>query len=99
MPLQRYYDILTVFTSIDMLITFVIPSVLIVTFNAKIIVKLRHYQEQNALKLKRMRAQVSSVMVSSLQLYSYFTINISLELRCFSQPSRSNGVLESFDTR
>ena len=57
MPLPQYYDILTVITAIDMLITFMIPSVLIVVLNIRIIMKLRHFQQQSVLKLKRMRGQ------------------------------------------
>ena len=57
MPLPQYYDALTVITAVDMLITFMIPSVLIVVLNIRIIIKLRHFQQQSVLKLKRMRGQ------------------------------------------
>ncbi len=55
MPLPQYYDILTVLTGVDMLVSFLIPSTLIIVLNIKIMMKLHMYQEQSALKLKLLK--------------------------------------------
>ena len=47
-PLPRYYDVITVMTSIDTILSCIIPSVLIVILNVRIILKLHQYQLKRA---------------------------------------------------
>lgn len=48
-PLPQYYDIMTIISSIDTLFACVIPSVLIVVLNVRIMIKIHQYQSrQNA---------------------------------------------------
>ena len=43
-PLFQYYDIMTIISSVDTLFACVIPSLLIVVLNVRIMIKIHHYQ-------------------------------------------------------
>ncbi len=43
-PLLEYYEILTIMTSLDTFVTWVIPSLIIVVLNVRIIIRIHHYQ-------------------------------------------------------
>ena len=48
MALPRYYDVLTVMTSVDTFLAWILPSLIIVVLNVKIIIKLHYYQRRCA---------------------------------------------------
>lgn len=48
MPLPQYYDVLSIMTSIDTFLAWVLPSLLIVVLNVRIIIKLQSYQRRCA---------------------------------------------------
>lgn len=48
MPLPHYYDVLTIMTSIDTLISCVIPSIMIVILNVRILLQLHRYQKKRS---------------------------------------------------
>ena len=48
MPLLEHYDILTIMSSVDTFVAWVLPSVIIVVLNVRIIIKLHYYQRRCA---------------------------------------------------
>ncbi len=46
MPLPQYYEIITVMTSVDTFLAWVVPSLIIVILNIKLIIRLKQYQKK-----------------------------------------------------
>ena len=45
MPFPHFYDIITVMTSVDIIVTLLVPSSIIIVLNIRIVMKIHHFQE------------------------------------------------------
>ena len=98
MPLPQYYDVITIMTSIDTLISCVIPSLVIVILNVRIIMKLHHYQK------KRAELSATTLVLSTTGhfrrrsvLHTSISTTGSMHIK-FSSPNK-DGTLESTTTQ
>lgn len=107
MPLVEYYDLLTVLTFFDTFLAFLLPTLLIVVLNIRIMLKLRAYQELSALKLKQLRSRDSQTRRSlpgtssghKLQLMANMSWNGSMQFTFVSRTERDLPEADFFSSR
>jgi len=64
-PFPQYYDLLTFLTSIDAVCTLILPSIIIIVLNIKILIRIQQIQKRMANNQRRVTIVVNKVMKKS----------------------------------
>jgi thyrotropin-releasing hormone receptor len=84
-PLPRHYDVITIMSSIETVLACVVPSVVIVVLNVRIIIKIHHYQ----MKRKKIIVIPQSNMRCHSGIHTVLSTAGSVDINCVGLPDNN----------